>query len=65
MTCFRSPYQDELKTSNEVWGQHVHTAVFKMDNQQEPIVVHRELCSCYVAAWRGGELGGEGEHVYV
>ena len=27
------------------WNGHVHTAVFKMDNQQGPPVQHRDLCS--------------------
>ena len=26
---------------------HVHTAIFKVDNQQRPAVYHRELCSIY------------------
>ena len=33
------------RDSKEVWDGHVHTTVFKMDNQQEPTVLHRELCS--------------------
>ena len=28
-----------------VWDWHVHTAIFKIDNQQGPTVQHRELCS--------------------
>ena len=28
-----------------VWDWHVHTAIFKIDNQQGPAVQHRELCS--------------------
>ena len=28
-----------------VWDGHVHTAVFRMDNQQGPTVQLRELCS--------------------
>ena len=27
-----------------MWNQHVHTAIFKKDNQQGPTVQHRELC---------------------
>ena len=26
------------------WGWHVHTTIFKIDNQQGSIVYHRELC---------------------
>ena len=36
-----------------------------MDDQQGPTVQHRESAQCYVAAWMGGELGGEWIHVYV
>ena len=34
---------------------HVHTAIFKMDNQQRPTVSHRQLCSILC-----GSLGGRG-----
>ena len=27
----------------KVWDGHVHTAIFKMNNQQRPTVQHREL----------------------
>ena len=27
------------------WDSHVHTAIFKMDNQHGPIAQHMELCS--------------------
>ena len=33
------------RDSLEVWNGHVHTAVFKTDNQWRPTVQHRELCS--------------------
>ena len=33
------------RDSQGVWNGHVHTAVFKMDNQQGPPVQHRDLCS--------------------
>ena len=29
--------------SYAVWGGHIHTAIFKMNNQQGPTVEHREL----------------------
>ena len=28
-----------------IWDGHVHTAIFKMDNQQGPTVQHGEFCS--------------------
>ena len=40
-------------------------AVFKMDNQQGPTVSHRELCKCYMAAWMGGDFGGEWTLAYI
>ena len=33
------------KNSQGFGDQHVHTSIFKMDNQQGPTVQHRELCS--------------------
>ena len=47
-----------------VEGQ-VHSALFKTDYQQGPIVQHMELYSVCVQAWRGRESGGEWIHVYV
>ena len=44
--------------------QLIHTALFKMDNQQGPTVAG-DSAQCYVAAWMGGESGGEWLHVYV
>ena len=43
------------RDSQGAWDGHVHTALFKMDNQQGPTVQHRELClmSC-------GSLDGSG-----
>ena len=35
----------EGKDSQGVWNGHVHTDIFKMDNQRGPIVQQRELCS--------------------
>ena len=43
------------RDNQEVWDGHVHTAVFKMDNQQAPAVQHGELCS-----WSCGHLDGRG-----
>ena len=44
-----------------VWDGHVQTAVFKMDNQQGPVVQHMELSllNVNVAVWTGGEFEGE------
>ena len=37
---------------------HVHTAIFKMDNQQWPSVAHRELCSMLYGNLDGREVWG-------
>ena len=48
---------------SRVWDEHVHTAIFKMDNQQGPTTWNSaQYC---MAAWMGGEFGGEWIHVYV
>ena len=44
---------------------HVPTAVFKMDNQPGPSIEQGNSAQCDVAAWKGGEFGGEWIHVYV
>ena len=43
------------RDSQGVWDGHGHTAIFKMDNQQERTVYHRELCSMLC-----GSLDGRG-----
>ena len=30
-----------------VWDWHIHTAMFKTDNQQGTTIKHRELCSVF------------------
>ena len=47
-----------------LWDGPVHTAVFKMDNQQGPTVQQGNSAQCYVAAWIDEELGGEWIHVH-
>ena len=37
---------------------HVHTAIFKMDNQQRPTVYHMELCSMVCGSLDGTGLWG-------
>jgi len=41
-----------------VWDQCVHTAIFKMDNQQGPTVWHRELCSMLCGSLDGRAVWG-------
>ena len=45
----------EGRDSQRVWTGHVHTAIFRMDNQQGPTVQHMELCSMLC-----GSLDGRG-----
>ena len=47
-----------------VWDGHVHIATFKMDNQQRALYSIWNSAQRYVAAWMGGEFGGEWTHVY-
>ena len=47
--------EDGGRDSQGVWDGHVHTAIFKMDNQQGPTVQHRELCLMFC-----GSLDGRG-----
>ena len=53
------------RDSQGVWGQHVHTAVFKMDNKQCPTVQHSKLLNVVWQPGWEGSLGGEWIHVYV
>ena len=38
------------RDSLELWESRVHTVIFKMDNQQGPILQHMELCSMLCAS---------------
>ena len=53
------------RDSRGVWDGHGHTAVFNMENQQGPAGQHRNSAQCHVAAWMGGEFGGEWIHVWL
>ena len=46
------------RNSQGVWDGHVHTAIFKMDNQQGPTVQHRELCSMLYGSLNGKRVRG-------
>ena len=47
------------RDSQGVGDGHVHTAIFKIDNQQGHSVYTRNSAQCYVPAWMGGEFEGE------
>ena len=53
------------RDSQGVCDGHVHTAIFKMDNQKDLLHSTGNSAQCYVAAWMGGEFGGKPIHVYV
>ena len=46
------------------WDQHVHTAIFKMEHKNVPYSKGNSG-QCFMAAWIGGEFGGEWIHVYI
>ena len=46
------------RDSQGLWEGHVHTAVFKMDNQQRPTVQHMELCSMVCGGLDGRGVWG-------
>ena len=48
------------RDSQGAGDQHVHIAIFKMDNQEGPT---GNAAQCYVAAWMGGEFVGEWIHI--
>ena len=52
------------RDSYGVWGGDVHTAIFKMDNQQGPPVQHMELCSMLGGSLDEGSLGENG-YMYI
>ena len=45
------------------FGMDIHTAIFKMDNQQDLLYSIWNSAQCYVAAWMGEEFGREWIHV--
>ena len=46
------------RDSQGLWEGHVHTALFKVDNQQGPIVQHMQLSSILYASLDGRVVGG-------
>ena len=52
--------ENELMVANRkgegVWDGHVHTALFKTDNQQEPTAQHREVCSMSCGSLNGKRI---------
>ena len=46
------------RDSRGVWDGHIHTAIFKMDNQQGPTVQHMKLCSILCGSLDGNRVWG-------
>ena len=42
--AIKKPYIIIADSHLGVWDGHVHTAIFKIDNQRGPTTQHRELC---------------------
>ena len=59
MVARRGVGEDEGKEYLGSWDRHVHTAIFKMGNQQGPTVQHRELCSKLCGSLDGRGMWGE------
>ena len=53
MVARRGVGEDEGKEYLGSWDRHVHTAIFKMGNQQGPTVQHRELGSMLCGSLEG------------
>ena len=53
------------RDSYRLWEDHVHTAIFKMDNHKDLLHCTGMSAQCHVAAWMGGQFGGEWICVYI
>ena len=53
------------RDSQGLWEGHVHTALFKIDNQKMPNYSTWNSAQCYVPVWMGVGFGGEWVHVYI
>ena len=51
--------EDGIRDSQGVWDGHVHTAMFKMITNKHLLYGTWNSAPCCVAAWMGGEFGGE------
>ena len=54
----RNLWLPEGRESQGLWEGYVYTVTFKMDNQQGPIVQHKELCSMLCARLDGMGIWG-------
>ena len=68
----RLPHGNKLEGSGEVWQagslgiwhRRIHTALFKINDQQGLTVEHRELCSMSWGSLDGRAVLGKGMHIY-
>ena len=65
--AWRIPQREEpgrlQSMGSQSWTRLSDAAIFKVDNQQGPNMGNS--AQCYVAAWMGGEFGGQWIHVHV
>ena len=52
----------DRRDSQGIWDEHVHSVVFKMDNQQDLLIAHGTLLN---VLWKPGWEGSFGENGYV
>ena len=57
--------KDRGRDHCRIWDEHVHTAIFKWVISKDLQDITGNSAQCYVAAWIGGEFGGEWIHVHV
>ena len=53
------------RDSQRIWKGHVHTAIFKMDEQRGYCIAHGTLLNVMWQPGQEGDLGGEGIHAYA
>ena len=59
----RGAWRATIQGVTKSWTQPSDAAVFKVDDQQGPNMWNS--AQCHVAAWMGGEFGGQWIHVHV
>ena len=55
----------EGRDNEGIWDDHVHTAIFKMDNQQGHFVQHMELCLMLCSNLDRNGVQGENGYMYM
>ena len=58
-------YDKRHISAKYVWDWHVHTALFKSDNQQRPTLYHKNSADYSVRTYMGKEYEKEYEKEYI